>query len=403
MSRRIAEALDGELDIVLVKKIGAPGNPELAIGSVDEQGNITLNENARWLGVDTAYAEAEASRQLAAMQARRARYRGHAATPDMAGRTVVVVDDGLATGATMAAALKAVRREGPARLVCAIPVASREALARIEPLADETVCLATPEPFGAVGLFYRDFTQVTDDDVIAALDGRRVGPGKADAKERTYALRIPIGSRSHDADLSLPAGARGLVVFAHGSGSSRLSVRNQSVAQALSQRGFATLLFDLLTAEENRKPAARFDMPLLANRLRAALDWVGTQPALAALGLGLFGASTGAAAALLVAAGDPAGVAAVVSRGGRPDLVGPGGLSRVRTPTLLIVGGDDHEVMALNRQAAAAIPGDVELVVVPGASHLFEEPGKLEKVAALAGDYFARFLPAATRQAAEGV
>ena len=395
MARLVADSLGGELDIVLVKKIGAPGNPELAIGSVDEYGTIALNENADWLGADDTYVESEAARLLAEMQSRRVRYLGRAPPTRLAGRTVVVVDDGMATGATMASALRAARRQGPARLVCAIPVASREALALVKPLADDTVCLATPAPFGAVGLYYRDFTQVDDQDVVAALGARDQGAPGMDSTVRSQTLHIPLGSAWHEADLALPAKARGLVVFAHGSGSSRLSARNQSVAQALNQRGFATLLFDLLTPQEGQKPAARFDIPLLAGRVRAVLDWVGTQPALAPLGLGLFGASTGAAAALLAAALDPSGIAAIVSRGGRPDLVGPRELSLVRTPTLLVIGGDDHEVLALNRRAAAAIPGEVELVVVRGATHLFEEPGKLDQVAALAGDFFERHLPGA--------
>ncbi len=403
MARVLADALGGDLDVVLVKKLGAPGNPEFAIGSVDEQGNIVLNENAQWFDAGAAYVRAEAARQQAAMQARRARYGGRAGA-SVAGRTVVLVDDGLATGATMAAALRAVRRQGPARLICAVPVASRDALALVEPLADATVCLATPSPFGAVGRFYRDFSEVRDDEVIAALAGapaRAANPGLAGAEE--IAISIPAGATRLDADLALPPAPRGLVLFAHGSGSSRRSARNRAVARALNGHGFATLLFDLLTEQENQDPAARFDVPLLARRLRAAVDWTGFQPLLATLPLGLFGASTGAAAALRVAAAEPARVAAVVSRGGRPDMAGPQALAEVRSPTLLIVGGDDHPVLELNRLAGEAMGEYAELAVVPGATHLFEEPGTLDQVAALAAGFFARWLPAALpRRSATG-
>lgn len=209
-------------------------------------------------------------------------------------------------------------------------------------------------------------------------------------------VQIPSGTQELQADLALPGDSRGLVVFAHGSGSSRRSVRNQAVARALNRRGFATLLFDLLTPQESRLPAARFDIPLLASRLCDVLDWVGSQPVLATLPVALFGASTGAAAALVAAARDPGRIAAVVSRGGRPDLAGPQALAAVQPPTLLVVGGDDPAVMDLNRQAAALIGANARLVVVPGATHLFEEPGALEAVASLAGDFLARFIPGGT-------
>jgi dienelactone hydrolase len=198
-------------------------------------------------------------------------------------------------------------------------------------------------------------------------------------------------------DLTLPAGARGLVLFAHGSGSSRFSSRNRAVASHLNHAGLATLLFDLLTADEEvidaRTAELRFDIPLLARRLTGTVDWTGRQPALAGLPLGLFGASTGAAAALITAAERPQQVAAVVSRGGRPDLALPV-LARVRAPTLLVVGGHDREVLALNREALAALTGEKVLDIVPGATHLFEEPGTLERVAALAAAWFLDHLAA---------
>ncbi len=194
-----------------------------------------------------------------------------------------------------------------------------------------------------------------------------------------------------EGDLALPPDARGLVVFAHGSGSSRFSSRNRYVAEVLQEGELGTLLFDLLTADEHTIDEVtrelRFDIPLLARRLVATVDWLREQPATRDLRLGLFGASTGAAAALIAAAERPEAVAAVVSRGGRPDLA-MAHLPRVRAPTLLIVGGLDVPVIDMNRQAAAALACEQELEIVPGATHLFEEPGKLEAVAAMARDWF---------------
>lgn len=192
--------------------------------------------------------------------------------------------------------------------------------------------------------------------------------------------------------LSLPEPARGLVAFAHGSGSSRLSPRNTFVAGVLQHAGIATLLFDLLTTDEDRDRAARFDIALLTARLLLATDWIDGEPELRSLPLGYFGASTGAAAALEAAASRDARVAAVVSRGGRPDLAGPGLLEAVRAPTLLIVGGEDDVVIELNRKAMARMRCEAKLVIVPGATHLFEEPGTLEQVARHAADWFGRRL-----------
>jgi dienelactone hydrolase len=191
--------------------------------------------------------------------------------------------------------------------------------------------------------------------------------------------------------LDVPRGARALVVFAHGSGSSRLSPRNRAVASALNSRGIATLLFDLLTPAEEANRRNVFNIPLLADRLIHAVDWLEEQPYLARLPLGLFGTSTGAAAALVSAANLPHRVGAVVSRGGRPDLAGDS-LDRVRAPTLLIVGGADVEVMGLNEQALARLPGRKALEIVPHASHLFPEPGALEAVIDHAARWFERHL-----------
>lgn len=206
-------------------------------------------------------------------------------------------------------------------------------------------------------------------------------------------VEIPAGAVRLPGILTLPPYPAGLVIFAHGSGSSRLSGRNRRVAEALVRANFGTLLFDLLTLPEADDRANVFDIALLAERLSAVAAWAARQPATFELPIGLFGASTGAAAALVAAAAAPHTVGAVVSRGGRPDLAGTA-LSRVQAPTLLIVGGGDTEVLALNRAALMRLRGVRELAVVPGATHLFEEPGTLEAVSDLAMRWFRQYLAA---------
>ncbi|MBD0424547.1 dienelactone hydrolase family protein [Streptomyces sp. TRM S81-3] len=204
-------------------------------------------------------------------------------------------------------------------------------------------------------------------------------------------VRVPSGDAALAGDLVIPAGARGVVVFAHGSGSSRLSPRNRAVAEELQRAGLGTLLLDLLTEHEDREDAVtgehRFDIALLARRLVDAIDWLQQRPDTADLPVGLFGASTGAAAALVAAAERPRSVSAVVSRGGRPDLA-DAALPQVRAPVLLIVGGDDEIVLDLNRKAAEALSARNATHVVPGATHLFPEPGALAQVSAAATDWF---------------
>ncbi len=204
-------------------------------------------------------------------------------------------------------------------------------------------------------------------------------------------VAIPLDGEEHRGDLGLPPQPCGLVLFAHGSGSSRLSARNRFVATALRREGLATLLFDLLTEDEDRVYETRFDIGLLTRRLLGATDWVRGESTLRGLALGYFGASTGAAAALEAAAALGPGVRAVVSRGGRPDLALES-LPRVTAPTLLIVGGRDDVVIGMNEQAYARLRGVRELKIVPGATHLFEEPGMLEEVARLAGRWFTQYL-----------
>jgi putative phosphoribosyl transferase len=217
-------------------------------------------------------------------------------------------------------------------------------------------------------------------------------------------VQVATGPVTLEGNLAVPEEAAGVVLFAHGSGSSRHSTRNRSVAAELQEAGLATLLIDLLTPDEEASDARdggqiRFDIALLAQRLAGATAWLGEHSATAGLGIGYFGSSTGGGAALLAAAENPGAVAAVVSRGGRPDLAGDA-LPVVRAPTLLIVGANDLPVIGMNRQAMARMTAETRLEIVPGASHLFEEPGALEHVAKLATEWFLRHLPAAGPDAA---
>lgn len=215
-------------------------------------------------------------------------------------------------------------------------------------------------------------------------------------------VQVRIGEVDLGGSLGVPPGAKGLVIFAHGSGSSRFSPRNRAVARALRDAGLGTLLFDLLSPQEEAEDAVtgelRFDIAFLAKRLEKVAQWVERQPELADLPRGYFGSSTGAAAALVAAALRPQGILTVVSRGGRPDLAMPV-LDRVQAPTLLIVGGADKEVLVLNEQALDRLWGPKELRVIPGATHLFEEPGALEEVARLAADWFVKYLGGAGLEA----
>ncbi|MGN6244269.1 MAG: phosphoribosyltransferase family protein, partial [Motilibacteraceae bacterium] len=349
-------------------------------------------------------------REAAELAARARRLRGDRAPVPLAGHTALVVDDGVATGSTALAACKVARERGASSVVLAVPVAPPEALPVLRTVADDVVALETPEPLVAVGEWYADFTATTDEQVRALLSGAPHPARPAPAPTPTG----PSGAASDgagpvrddevlvDADavvlpghLTVPARARGVVVFAHGSGSSRHSPRNLAVARSLGRAGLATLLLDLLSPLEEADRSNVFDVELLARRLSGATRWVHGQPGLGGLGVGWFGASTGAAAALRAAAEPDAEVQAVVSRGGRPDLAGEA-LAGVRAPTLLVVGGHDQQVLDLNRRAQQQLRCPNELVVVPGATHLFEEPGALDAVAALARGWFLEHLPLPT-------
>jgi putative phosphoribosyl transferase len=396
----IARRLGAPLDVFVVRKLGVPGHEELAMGALASGGVRVLNQDLiDELGIPDRLVEESTLREQNELDRRERAYRGTRPAPELRGKTVVLVDDGLATGNTMRAAVEAVRAQGPARVVVAVPVSARASCEQLAEVADEVVCGRTPDPFHAVGMWYEDFEQTSDAEVGALLSQAqdRADAAHAAAGQEGVSVRIDAGSARLEGDLAVPSGARGIVVFAHGSGSSRFSPRNRAVAAALRGSGLGTLLVDLLTREEEQADARtgrlRFDIRLLASRLVACIDWLARGSRTAQLPIGCFGASTGAAGALVAAVARPREVGAVVSRGGRPDLAGPA-LAQVRAPTLLIVGSEDDVVLELNREALGRLPGEKALVVVPGATHLFEEPGALDQVAELARRWFVRWLAA---------
>jgi len=390
----VAEAIGAELDVLVARKLGVPGHAELAFGAIADGERVLDDDTIAALGL-RAEAIAEVERDERAEAKRRlAAYRGSRAPPIVEGRIVILVDDGVATGNTAKAALRALRHQSPKLLVFAAPVGSRHAQRELEVEADQVELSATPRMFGAVGYWYEEFEATSDDQVVGLLEKARKDELQPAAPAAEREVAIGVGDNRIDATLVVPAHATGLVVFAHGSGSTRRSERNRSVAGRLHAQGIVTLMADLLTPEEaavdERTREHRFDIQFLARRVRACLAWARRDARLAGLPVGLFGSSTGAAAALVAAAGDR-GVGAIVSRGGRPDLAGDE-LGRVHAPTLLLVGGADLEVLELNRLAQRRLAGPAKVEVVTGATHLFEEPGALDAVAGLARDWFVQHL-----------
>lgn len=395
----VADALHAPLDVIVVRKLGVPFQPELGMGAVGERGVRIINAQVvRQAQLSEAeFAEVE-QRERDAVQRRVRRLRGDRPAVALTGRTVVVVDDGIATGSTARAACQVARAMGAGKVVLAVPVGPRDINNRIGPVADEVICLRTPVGFSSVGQAYVDFRQTTDQEVVDLLEraARAAAAHVPPSVEPPQGeITVPAGGVRLSGQLTVPAGAGGLVVFVHGSGSSRHSPRNLYVADFLNAAGLGTLLFDLLTLDEEVDRGNVFDIALLGRRLRDITAWLRSRADVPNR-IGYFGASTGAAAALYTAADPEADIAAVVSRGGRPDLAGPK-LELVRAPTLLIVGGYDDYVLALNRGAQDRLRCESRLEIVPGATHLFEEPGALAAVACLARDWFTRHLvPALT-------
>lgn len=399
----VATALGAPLDVIVVRKLGVPFQPELAMGAVGEEGVLVLNpEVVRLAHVSEDEMASVERRESVVVKDRANRFRAGRPRRSLDGRTALIVDDGVATGATARAACRVARALGAARVVLAVPVGPPGVAERFLDEADEVVCPHQPHAFYAVGQFYSDFSQTTDDEVTALLQRRMAAWDRGDEDETADGtipfdeeVRITVGDLTLAGRLTIPEGARGLVLFAHGSGSSRHSPRNRYVASVLQEAGIGTLLFDLLTTAEEHDRRMVFDVDLLATRLAGATAWARRQPVVDGLPIGYFGASTGAAAALWAAADPRQEIAAVVSRGGRPDLAIPQ-LHHVRAATLLIVGGRDAMVLDLNREASRHLRCENRVAVVPGATHLFEEPGTLTQAATLARDWFSEHLrPAA--------
>lgn len=396
----VARALHAPLDVILVRKLGLPFQPELAMGAIGENGVRIIDEDmVRLAEISPSELSAVEQRERQELERRARRFRGDRPIRSLKGCTAVLVDDGVATGSTARAACQVARASGAARIILAVPVAPPDWECRLSGDADELVCLSTPRDFLAVGQFYRDFSQTSDDEVAACLElanrsmasvevERPAAP--VDPPLRDEPVEVKSWSLNLAGHLTIPEQARGIVLFAHGSGSSRHSPRNRYVASTLNQAGVGTLLFDLLSKDEEHDRTNVFDIDLLAQRLYGATKWLRCQPEAAGLPIGYFGASTGAAAALWAASEPGAEISAVVCRGGRPDLA-MSRLAVVRAPTLLIVGAYDYVVLDLNHQARRRLRCENHLTVVPGATHLFEEPGTLEVAAKLACDWFVTY------------
>jgi putative phosphoribosyl transferase len=443
----VARALQAPLDVIVVRKLGVPYQPELAMGAIGEGGiRVSNDEVVRRGGITAQEIAAVEQRERADLVQQAQRFRAGRSLVDVAGRTAVIVDDGIATGSTAAAACQVARQMGATRVVLAVPVGAPESLKSLENVCDEVVCLHAPEYFMAVGTFYDNFRHVSDNEVAdllaRALEAMQVpagtqaastsastansqasapappaaqprlqasdpkppdpGPVKTTVqvpalpdRDEDVQLRVADGTITLDGHLTIPANATGIIIFVHGSGSSRHSPRNRFVASQLNDAGLGTLLFDLLTRDEEVDRANVFDIQALAARLADVTCWLREQPGGPHPALGYFGASTGAAAALWAAAEPGAHIDAVVSRGGRPDLAETR-LREVRSPTLLIVGSRDEIVLGLNKQAQQQLRCENRLAIVPGATHLFEEPGALRTVTRLAREWFAgHFAPPA--------
>ncbi len=379
----VASRLHAPLDVLIVRKLGTPGQRELAFGAVGEGGVQVLNDDVVEMEQLSAQAISRiASEENSEIERRLIVYRNGRPPLNLTGKIAVVVDDGLATGATARAACMVAKRLGANMVVLAVPVAPTGWEKGFLDVADERVSLFQSPDFGSVGFFYEHFDPISDETVRALL---------------TYSVHHQVdeevtidvgGHRAVMANLRAPLGASGVVVFAHGSGSGRKSPRNMRVADSMHGAGLATVLVDLLDADDDVDRT--FDIPFLTERLTRVVEWVKKHPILSRLPLAVYGGSTGAAAAVAAAANDH-DIRCVVCRGGRVDLAAEQVADLVQ-PVLLIVGSLDTVVLGLNTVFCEQLGPRCTMKVVEGASHLFEENGALQQVARQAIEYLTSHL-----------
>ncbi|MFC7327305.1 phosphoribosyltransferase [Marinactinospora rubrisoli] len=387
----VARRLRVPLDVLVVREIGLPGHPELGVGAVAEDGHACFDDAilAR-LGVARERFAAAVESERAELARGLAIYRAGRPAPRLAGRDVIVVDDGAATGGAARAAVRMARRQHPARLVLAVPVASQPAVERLRAEVDHLVVLTAPDTFRAVEEWYRSADRLTDDQVTALLaELHDLGPGA----ESERAVRVRARDVHLDGDLVIPATSRGTVVFALGRG--RAGARIRAVAAAMRRAGYATLLLDLLTdTEEPDEEEPGGDGPrtaVLAERLEAAVRWLRRAAVTASRPVGLFGAGAGAAPALITAADRAEDVAAVVTYGGRIDLADTA-LPGVRAPTLVLLQSGESFLRELAEWALGRIGARHEIRVVPGAEGLLGRPEGAREASAAAAEWFGRYL-----------
>ncbi len=384
----LARRLDAEFDVLVVRKIGLPGRPELGVGAIAEDGRVLFDDLAlARMRVPRQALSGTVDAERAELDRRRRVYRGERPPPRIAGRDCVVVDDGVATGGTARAALRMVRQAGPAQLVLAVPVASREAIAMLGEEADAVVVLGVPDNFRAVGEWYRDFDLLSDGHVTAIMSE----VGRSHSRPGTArGVRVRAGDVYLDGDLTLPAVLRGAAVLAFGE--ARGDPRWRAIASVLQRSGYATLMLDLLVGDERSSVGGGAATEVLGERLSSAVTWLRRATDAASEPVGVLGSGAAAPAALVTAARRPGDVAGVVVHGGRIDLAEPA-LPEVRAPVLVLLESRDSFVRELGEWARGRMGGPTDLKVMSGAEELLRGAKEWRRVAVETQDWFDRYLP----------